>query len=315
MKRLWRNYWIGLDARFLWCAEAKTIPVCRYWSEENLFTTLISTVDLQENLDNPRWVVVDCRFSLNDPERGREDYTLAHIPGAIYAHLEEALSGPVIPGATGRHPLPAVETFVQTLTKWGICDGTQVVVYDDLGGAYAVRLWWMLRWLGFDAAAILDGGWPRWQQENRPERSGNEQRLPCQFSVRLRPDLQVSRDELDAMRLDPTCLVLDARSADRYRGENETIDPVAGHIPGAVSAPYADNLKPDGTFKSRGVLRSHYQRLLGDIPVERTVVYCGSGVSAVHDLLAMAYAGLGEARLYVGSWSDWITDPQRPVEK
>lgn len=270
---------------------------------------------MEENLDNPRWVLVDCRFSLKDPESGRKAYQLAHIPGAVYAHLEEALSGPVISGVTGRHPLPAVETFVQTLTKWGICTGVQVVVYDDVGGAYAVRLWWMLRWLGFDSVATLDGGWPRWQKEKRPVRAGNEERLPCQFTIRLRPNLLASRDEVDAMRLDPSCLVLDARSEDRYRGENETIDPVAGHIPGAVSAPYADNLKPDGTFKSKDDLRRDYQRLLGDIPVNRTVVYCGSGVTALHDLLALVHAGLGEARLYAGSWSDWITDSQRPVEK
>ncbi len=278
------------------------------------YTTLISTAELAANLGRPDWAVVDCRFWLTDTERGRIDYHQAHIPGAVYAHLGEDLSGPVFPGQTGRHPLPAVETFVATLAGWGIGDGVQVVVYDDQGGAFAARLWWMLRWLGHDPAAVLDGGWPLWQREGRPTRGGTESRPSRPFTPHLRPSLLASTAEVEQIRIDPAYRLLDARATNRYHGQNETIDPVAGHIPGAISAPYADNLAPDGRFRPAGELKAIYETLLGDVPASRAVAYCGSGVTAVHNLIAIAHAGLGEGRLYAGSWSEWITNPQRPIE-
>ncbi len=278
-----------------------------------MYTTLIAADELAAHLDDPDWAVVDCRFSLQDPEQGRRAYQAGHIPGAVYAHLDEDLSGPVVPGRTGRHPLPEPEGFAARLGRWGIGNTTQVVAYDDAGGAYAARLWWMLRWLGHEAVAVLDGGWPVWVAAGLPQRAGTETRPPTVFTARLRPELVATADEVMLRRLDPDWRVLDARGADRFRGENETLDPVAGHIPGAVSAPYAGNLAPDGRFRDPAGLRQRYQNLLGTVPAARTICYCGSGVTAAHDLLAILHAGLGEGRLYPGSWSEWITDPMRPI--
>lgn len=277
------------------------------------YQTLIPVVELQQHLGNPDWAIVDCRFSLNDPEQGRRDYLAAHIPGAVYAHMDKDLAGLVVPGQTGRHPLPPIDLFVHTLSHWGIDARVQVVVYDDLGGAFAARLWWMLRWLGHDAVAVLDGGWPYWQQAGYPARSGEEFRPPRSFSARPRPGLLAEVKDMELAAQSAHACVLDARNADRYRGENETIDPVAGHIPGAISAPYADNLGPDGLFLPPAELRTRYQKLLGDARPAQTIIYCGSGVTAAHNLLAMVHAGLGDGRLYAGSWSEWITNRDRPI--
>ena len=279
-----------------------------------VYTTLISSAELNQHLGQPDWAVVDCRFSLADPARGRLAYEQAHIPGAIYAHLDEDLSGPIIPGQTGRHPLPAVDFVAQTLSRWGIDANVQVVAYDDSSGSIAARLWWLLRWLGHEAVAVLDGGWPRWQSEGYPVRSGVESRAGRIFTPQPQPHLLASAAEVLAVRNDPAYRLLDARSADRFRGENETLDPVAGHIPGAVSAPFADNLAPDGRFRSPEELQTRFQSLLGDVPPEQTIVYCGSGVTAAHNLLALVHAGRRDARLYAGSWSEWITNPNNPVE-
>lgn len=278
-----------------------------------MYTTLISTGDLAQNLDAANWVIVDCRFTLVDTEQGRLNYKQSHVPGAVYAHLDEDLSGPIIPGQTSRHPLPDVNTFVQTLSSWGIDNHTQIVAYDANGGAIAARLWWMLRWLGHNAVAVLDGGWPQWQREGRSASSGIEINEPKSFTPHPRPELIFNADEVEKIRTDPTYRLFDARSADRFRGENETLDPVAGHIPGAISLPFAGNLDSDGKFLSDDELKRRYREQLGDTPAERTVFYCGSGVTAAHNLLALAHLGLGEARLYPGSWSEWITDPSRPV--
>jgi thiosulfate/3-mercaptopyruvate sulfurtransferase len=192
----------------------------------------------------------------------------------------------------------------------------QVVAYDDLGGALAAgRVWWLLRWLGHEAVALLDGGWQQWQRSGLAVRSGVETRSSRTFIPYPRNDLIITTAELNAMRQDSNYRVLDARSAERYHGVNETIDPIAGHIPGAISAPYAGNLNPDGTFRPTERLCARYKRLIGEVPIERVVCYCGSGVTATHEILALMMAGLGEARLYAGSYSEWITDPARPVEK
>jgi thiosulfate/3-mercaptopyruvate sulfurtransferase len=279
------------------------------------YQTLVSTDELVRHLADPGWAIVDCRFSLDNAERGRRVYLQSHIPGAVYAHLNEDLAGSVIPGVTGRHPLPPVDSFISKLSTWGISAGVQVVVYDDLGGAYAARLWWMLRWLGHEAVAILDGGWPKWEQEGHPVKSGIDTRPARSFVPHLRPELLASQAEIDAMRLDSGFLVMDARTPERYKGETEPIDPVAGHISGAKSAPFAENLAPDGTFLPQNVLRERYQKILGKIPAQQVASYCGSGVTAAHNLVAMAHAGLGEGRLYVGSWSEWITNSELPIER
>jgi thiosulfate/3-mercaptopyruvate sulfurtransferase len=276
------------------------------------YTTLLTPTDAQAHLDDPAWAFVDCRFSLTDTERGRRAYREAHIPGAVYAHLDADLSGPIVPGVTGRHPLPDVDAFARTLSAWGIAAGVQVVAYDDAGGGIAARLWWMLRWLGHDAVAVLDGGWPAWQRLGLPARSEDETRPPHRFMPHPHPALIADAGEVDARRTDPAYRLLDARGAERYQGINEPIDPVAGHIPGAVSVPFAGNLDADGTFLPAEMLQARFAALLGDVPPDRVICYCGSGVTACHDILAMTHAGLDTPRLYPGSWSEWIVDASRP---
>jgi thiosulfate/3-mercaptopyruvate sulfurtransferase len=280
------------------------------------YKLLITAVDLARHMDDPDWVIVDSRFKLADPGQGQRDYQSAHIPGAVYAHLDEDLSGSIIKGVTGRHPLPEVEKIAAVFSRLGIDSGVQVVAYDDVGGALAAgRVWWLLRWLGHEQAALLDGGWQEWVRYGLSMRGGYETRKPRVFIPHPRNELIVSTEEIEKIRKDPEYRVLDARTAGRYRGENETIDPVAGHIPGAISAPYLDNLNPDGTFRADGTLAEKYKRLVEGVPIDHVVAYCGSGVTATHDILAMMKAGLGEARLYAGSYSEWITNPKRPVEK
>jgi thiosulfate/3-mercaptopyruvate sulfurtransferase len=291
------------------------------------YGTLISSNDLAQHLDDPSWLVVDCRFSLAAPSQGWQDYQAGHIPGAVYAHLDEDLcaprsdSQPVTPVKAidqslcgGRHPLPSIEYAAQVFGRLGIERNLQVVAYDAAGGAMvAARLWWLLRWLGHTCCAVLDGGWQHWLSEDRPVRSGPETPRPKSFSPKPRMELIVGPHQVEAMRHNGAYRVLDARAFERYQGKNETIDPVAGHIPGARSAPYQDNLTPDLCFRTKTELHRHYQDILENVPAERSAVYCGSGVTAAHNILAMLYAGLGEARLYAGSWSEWITDPSRPV--
>jgi len=278
-----------------------------------VYTTLISVDDLAPHVGDASWAIVDCRYRLLDLGFGRAAYAESHIPQAVFADIGEDLSGPVVPGKTGRHPLPDVGVLSAKLSAWGVDRTVQVVAYDDSGGSMAARLWWLLRWLDHDAVAVLDGGWPLWQARGFPVCSGVERRQPRRFVARERPELVLSTEQVDGIRMAAGYRVLDARNADRFRGENETIDPVAGRIPGAVSAPYADNLEADGRFKSKEELRRRYLALLDGVPADRAGCYCGSGVTAAHDVLAMAHAGLGEARLYAGSWSEWITDPARPV--
>ncbi|MBX2996930.1 MAG: sulfurtransferase [Caldilineaceae bacterium] len=276
------------------------------------YTTIISTADLADHLDDPQWAVVDCRFSLQEPELGRRAYEEAHIPGAVYAHLNEDLSGPIEPGKTSRHPLPEVAAFVETVSGWGIDAETQVVVYDDWGGAIAARLWWMLRWLGHEHVAVLDGGWPAWTGEDRPSRGGVESRPRAEFVARPRPELLADAEEVARNIESGEFLLVDARAPERYYGMNETHDPIAGHIPRARNYFYAQNLH-EGRFLPAEELKRLYGPLIGARPSQQVVFYCGSGVTATHNALAMLYAGMGESRIYPGSWSEWITDNTRPI--
>lgn len=280
------------------------------------YTTILSTQELAEHLNDPNWAIFDCRFDLADPSWGQAQYLKAHIPGSIYAHLDRDLSAKIIPGKTGRHPLPTPEKLRSLFSNWGIDESVQAVAYDsypEKAVTAAARLWWLLRWLGHSAVAVLDGGWQTWQAEARPVRSSVEKREPRSFIPRLRPHLLVDALSVNAWRIDPSYRVFDSRSRDRYRGENETIDPVAGHIPGAVPAPFAENYNPQGYLLPADALKRRFQSLLKDIPPERAVFYCGSGVTAASNLLALAQAGFDDARLYGGSWSEWITDPSHPV--
>lgn len=276
--------------------------------------TLISADDLFLHYTDPHWVVVDARFSLADFELGRRKYLAEHVSGAVFADLNQDLAALHVPGLTGRHPLPPVEQAVAVFSRLGIGPQTQVVAYDDVGGALAaVRVWWMLRWLGHTRVAVLDGGWQAWQQAGYPLSSGEEVPVLQQFIPHLRPELAVTTAQVDALRQDAAYRLLDARTFERFRGENETIDSVAGHIPGAVSAPYTGNLTPDGRFRPPEELRRRYEKCLAGVSAGNSIVYCGSGVTSIHNLLAMQHAGLGEGRLYVGSWSEWIVDPSRPI--
>jgi len=278
------------------------------------YTNLLSTNELANHLDDPDWAIVDARFILAAPEQGEQNYLSSHIPGAVYAHLERDLSSEVIPGKTGRHPWSGVDQAAEFFSKIGIGPGVQVVAYDDAGGALAaVRVWWTLRWLGHAAAAVLDGGWQKWVYEDRPVKSGLEQRAHRNFVPQVRPETIVDVEDVDRMRQDPAFRVFDARTADRYHGENETIDPIAGHIPGAYSAPYLDNLDEQGELKPPHELRAIYTKLLGNVEPDQTVFYCGSGVTSIHDVLAMEVAGLSGAKIYPGSWSEWIAPGTRPI--
>ncbi len=279
------------------------------------YTTVISTAELARHLDNANWVIVDCRFALDNTERGSQDYAAAHIPGAVYAHLDHDLSGKVIHGETGRHPLPTVEHAAQTFGAWGIASGVQVVAYDDNNGSYAARLWWLLRWLGHENVAVLDGGWAAWKREELPISTSVQARIPATFEAAPDDNLIADTASVEHLRQDAAYRVVDSRAPERYRGDVEPIDPVAGHIPGAINLPFAANVNPDGTFKSPDELRSRFGTLLHDVPAEQTVFYCGSGVTAAHNVLSYAHAGLGDARLYPGSWSEWIADPERPVAR
>ncbi len=276
------------------------------------FRTLISTDELTAILGTARLVVVDCRFSQADKAGGRTAHAESHIPGAVYAHLDEDLAAPMTADRSGgRHPLPTPEVFAATLSAWGIDNQTQVVAYDDGPGAMAARFWWMVRWLGHEAVAVLDGGWAAWQRENRPAESSTPAPSPAQFTPHPRPELVVNADSALQYTASGGALLIDARAADRFRGENETLDPVGGHIPGATNYFYGQNLA-DGRFRSREELAQRFHALLGQRPTAEVIHYCGSGVTACHNLLAMEHAGLGLARLYPGSWSDWISDPGRP---
>jgi thiosulfate/3-mercaptopyruvate sulfurtransferase len=277
------------------------------------YTTLVSTSDLAVHLGDPNWAIFDCRFSLADAERGRHDYGQSHIPRAIYAHLDEDLAGPIVRGQTGRHPLPEVDVLAKRFSDWGIDARAQVVAYDDIGGSVAARLWWLLRWLGHDAVAILNGGWQQWLKEGRAVTGEIVARAPRAFTPSPRPGLVVTSDDVAATMHDRRFKLLDARIATRYRGENEPIDPIAGHIPGAINAPFVENLTPDELFRPDDDLRQHYETLLGGTPADRIACYCGSGINAAHTLLALKQIGLGDAKLYAGSWSEWITDPTRPI--
>lgn len=275
------------------------------------FTTLVSCEQLARELGNPAWVVVDCRHDLANPEFGRQAYADAHIPGAVFVHLDEDLSSPKT-GTNGRHPLPDADALALRLGALGIDASTQVVAYDDAGGMFAARLWWLLRWLGHERVAVLDGGLQAWQQT-----AGALSNLPVTpKATTFVPNVRDVHVDVDAVLRDHASgrmRIIDARSPDRYRGENETIDPVGGHIPGAINRFFKDNLDTDGCFKPAAQLKAEFLALLGDTPVEQVVNQCGSGVTACHNLMAMDVAGLGGARLYPGSWSEWCADSARPI--
>jgi thiosulfate/3-mercaptopyruvate sulfurtransferase len=273
--------------------------------------TLIAPAELTPHLGDSRWVIVDCRFDLADAECGERYYLEGHIPGARYAHLDRDLSGTKT-GTNGRHPLPTVPEMTARFGAMGIGSTTQVVAYDQDAGVYAARLWWMLRFMGHDAVAVLDGGLTRWVAEGGTLQPGRVTPTPAGFAANPRTEWPLTVDEVAA---GDAKLLIDARAPDRFRGENETIDKVGGHIPGARNHWFQENLTDDKRFRPEEELRRKWEADLAGTPPGEAVLYCGSGVTACHNMLSMEIAGLPGARIFPGSWSEWSANPERPVEK
>jgi thiosulfate/3-mercaptopyruvate sulfurtransferase len=278
-----------------------------------VFTTLISTAELGAALDRSDLVICDVRHDLVQPQWGQSEYAKAHVPGARFVHIDNDLSGATT-GRNGRHPLPPPEAAAALFSRLGIDTTKQVIAYDQGNGMYAARLWWMLRWLGHDAVAVLDGGFAKWLKEGGAAATDVPDSRPATFEIRqVTPTVNAAgvRASIDRHSL----FLVDARSPERFRGEVEPFGPVAGHIPGARNRPFALNLEADGTFKHPSFLRAEFTALLDGASHATVVHSCGSGVSACHNILAMEIAGLPGTRLYPGSWSEWSADPALPVER
>ena len=281
-----------------------------------MYTTLIAPADLPGHLDDPDWVILDCRHDLMNRDAGRAGYAVGHIKSAQFADIETELSGTkkAPDGAfRGRHPLPERAVFIDTLRSWGINPGTQVVAYDAHGGMFAARLWWMLRWVGHSSVAVLDGGLAAWMGQALPMSTEAPLRPRGTISEGAPLGATVSATEVLDNLASGARVVVDARAPDRFRGENETMDPVGGHIPGAKNRFFKDNLEPDGRFKSAAQLKADFAPLVSD--PSKAIMQCGSGVTACHNLLALEVAGMPAAALYPGSWSEWCADPARPVAR
>lgn len=277
-------------------------------SNNRMWKTIVSVQELAPGLGERRIAVVDCRFDLGDPAAGRRQYDEGHLPGAHYAHLDEDLSSPIT-SQSGRHPLPKSELLAKKFGRWGIDSNTQVVAYDASGGGFAARLWWLARWLGHESVAVLDGGWQAWVAAGLPISTDVPVSEARGFTSRVDDSKWLTTAQL-VWRVEEIELI-DAREAERFRGEVEPIDPVAGHVPGAVNIPWKGNLASDGKFLSGGELKQRFTKVRDrDCSI---ACMCGSGVTACHNLLAMEIAGIPDVKLYAGSWSEWIRDASRPV--
>ncbi len=279
----------------------------QYWS------TLISAQTLHEHLHDTNLVIVDCRFELGNTEAGHLVYKSAHLPGAVYAHLDGDLSGP-LSANSGRHPLPDIRHFSATLGSWGIDRGKQVVVYDAESGAMAAaRLWWLLRWLGHEQVAVLDGGVKHWQASGFELTGSSFTPMPRTFTPAVNAEMLMDASDVAQRVTQSGWRVLDARAPERYSGASEPIDAVAGHIPGAINHPFANNLAGDGRLLPGDILRTRFNKSTGHVTPRHIIGMCGSGVTACHTMLALEHAGLHGAKLYAGSWSEWIKDPHRAI--
>jgi thiosulfate/3-mercaptopyruvate sulfurtransferase len=278
------------------------------------FTTLMDANTLSEHLAGDDLALFDCRFDLGNVQWGEAEHARAHLPGAQYLHLDRDLSGAVT-GSSGRHPLPDPERFALRLAALGAGQATQIVAYDQGNAAYAARLWWLARWIGLRNVAVLDGGIAAWRAADLPLETVVRTPAPRKLAVSPADDAWVSSEAVDEVRIRPGNLLIDARGAERFAGRNETLDPVPGHVPGARNRPFPANLGPDGRFLAAPALRERFGTLLGSLPPSALVSMCGSGVTACHNLLALEHAGLSGARLYVGSWSEWSSDPSRPIAR
>jgi thiosulfate/3-mercaptopyruvate sulfurtransferase len=276
------------------------------------FTTLIDAPTLATLLGGDDLALFDCRFELGNTGWGESEYSLAHLSGASYLHLDRDLSGPVSAN-TGRHPLPDPQVFARRLGALGVGSRCQLIAYDQGNGAHAARLWWLARWIGLRHVAVLDGGIAAWRAAGLPLVAATPSPTPQELAVRVAVDAWVGSEAVDQLRQKPGHLLIDARGAERFAGRNETIDPVAGHVPGARNHPFPGNLGFDGRFLDAAQLRQRWSVILGSLPPSAVIAMCGSGVTACHNLLALEHAGLGGGRLYAGSWSEWIRDSSRPI--
>lgn len=278
-----------------------------------MHTTIIDVATLATHSEDPHWLPVDCRFDLADPSAGERAFAQGHIAGAVYAHLDRDLAAPITP-ATGRHPLPDPQTFAEVLGRWGVTPETQVIAYDGDNGMFASRLWWMLRWLGHPRVAVLDGGLRAWQAAGLPTTQQAATRTPSRFVPQPNDSMWVDAAFVDRVRTDRHWRILDARAPERFRGEVEPIDKVAGHVPGAKNHPFAKNMA-GGKLAAADALRQSYEQSQAGAADDHTIAMCGSGVTACHLLLALEVAGKRGAKLYPGSWSEWIRDPARAIAK
>jgi thiosulfate/3-mercaptopyruvate sulfurtransferase len=272
-----------------------------------MYSTVIDLNVLKDHCNDPDWVIIDCRYDLADKNAGKNAYMESHILGAIYADLHDDLSGPPVTNK-GRHPLPTPDALNRIFSRLGIVSECQVIAYDGAGGSFAARLWWMLRYMGHEAVAVLDGGWQAWQQSNCPTRQGQESRPSTRFQGQAREEWVVTVENVANANL-----LVDSRDPARYAGEMEPVDRVAGHIPGAINHFWKDNLEKSGNFKDSEQLREEFLGFMGNKTPSDVVFYCGSGVTACHNLLAASHANLDMPLLYAGSWSEWCVDPARPV--
>jgi thiosulfate/3-mercaptopyruvate sulfurtransferase len=277
-----------------------------------MFATIVSTADLARHLDDPDWVVLDCQHDLINHAFGREAYAREHLPGAQFVSMEHDMAGTKT-GKNGRHPLPTPEALAEVFSRLGVTAGRQVVAYDSSQNNYAGRVWWTLRWLGHQAAAVLDGGLGKWKAEGRALTAAVPAPRPARFTGTPDNSRQVDVAAIVAHLGRPGLTVIDARAPERYSGAQESIDPVGGHIPGALLRFWKENMTAEGTYKDAATLRAEFTTLLGDTPPDQVVHQCGSGVSACNNLIAMELAGFAGARLYIGSWSEWCAEPVRPV--
>ncbi len=276
------------------------------------YQTIISVEDLNKNINNQDWFIFDCRFMLKEPEGGLQKFNQGHIPGAQFADMDKDLASPMT-ATSGRHPLPDPDQLIKILQSWGVNNSSQIICYDDMSGAFAARMWWLLKWLGHEDIAVLDGGLDKWTAAGLEIETKVKERTPGTFNGRANNDMWVDvefvKNELSANKIN----LLDARSEERYTAKDTKTDPVAGHVPGAMSFPFSGNLSKQGVFLSKDQLRDRFASLMNNAEGKEIVNMCGSGVTACHNLLAMSVADLPMTKLFVGSWSEWIKDNSRPV--
>lgn len=280
-----------------------------------MYQDIINNQEAVKHLADDNWLFIDCRFNLDSPNQGLADYQSAHVPGAVYADLNLDLSGEIIPGETGRHPLPTQKELIEKFSRWGITPETQVVAYDESNGSMAAaRLWWLLKWAGHEATAVLNGGLKIWKENKFPCSSGIETKAYKKFIPNFNSKMVANAEKVFSVISNPSFTLVDSRKADRYQGKNETRDAIAGHIPGAISDPYSENTEPNGLFKNPDKLKERFDKITSNKNPVNIIFYCGSGVNAAQNILSFYYATKKMPALYVGSWSDWVTDKNKPVE-